>query len=213
MASATETAARTAYRVTADSIEACNCQHGCNCQFAGVPNEGKCEFIIGFAVKEGRFGDISLDGMRAAVVAKYPNAIHEGHGHVALFIDEAASEDQTTALATIFSGSMGGMPWEALAGTIERLEGPIRTAVRITVAGERSEVHLPGIVDLQLAPLRDPVTGAEKEVHITYPKGGFFWDDARVATTARMRADYGSLHMQWPNRYAAAAEVHWTNQR
>ena len=43
---------RTPYRVKAESIEACNCQHGCNCQFAGVPNEGKCEFIIGYAVTD-----------------------------------------------------------------------------------------------------------------------------------------------------------------
>ncbi|MBA2259261.1 MAG: DUF1326 domain-containing protein [Acidobacteria bacterium] len=213
MATATETAGKTAYRVKADSVEACNCQHGCNCQFEGVPNEGKCEFIIGYAVKDGRFGDTSLNGVRAVVVAKYPNAIHEGHGHVALFIDETASDEQANALATILSGKLGGMPWEALAGTIERFEGPIRKPIEIKVAGERSEVRVPGVVELQLTPLRDPVTGEEKEVHITYPKGGFFWDDARVATTSSMRADFGDLHVQWPNRYASAAEVNWTNQR
>ena len=72
----------TPYRVKSDSVEACNCQHGCNCQFEGFPNEGKCEFIIGFAVKDGHFGDVSLNGFRAVVAAKYPNAIHEGNGHV-----------------------------------------------------------------------------------------------------------------------------------
>lgn len=86
-------------------------------------------------------------------------------------------------------------------------------SIEITVAGERSEVRVPGAVELQLTPLRDPVTGKEKEVHITYPKGGFFWDDARVATTTSMRADVGDLHIHWPNRYASAAEVNWTNQR
>jgi hypothetical protein len=74
-------------------------------------------------------------------------------------------------------------------------------------------VRIPGAIALQLTPLRNPVTGEEKEVHITYPKGGFFWDDARVATTAEMRAQYGDLLMEWPNRYAAAAAVNWTNQR
>lgn len=213
MAASAESIEKTAYRVKADSVEACNCQHGCNCQFAGVPNEGKCEFIIGYTVKDGRFGDTSLNGVSLVVVAKYPNAIHEGHGHVVLLVDEKASDEQTQALVTILSGKMGGMPWEALAGTIERFEGPIRKAIEITVAGERSEVRVPGAVDLQLTPLRDPVTGDEKEVHITYPKGGFFWDDARVATTSSMRADVGDLHIEWPDRYASAAEVNWTNQR
>lgn len=36
MATASDVVGNTAYRVKADSVEACNFQHGCNCQFAGV---------------------------------------------------------------------------------------------------------------------------------------------------------------------------------
>jgi hypothetical protein len=201
------------FRVKADCAEACNCQHGCNCQFGGFPNEGKCEFILGYVVKEGIFGSTSLNGVRMVVAAKYPKAIHEGNGHVVVFVDEKANDDQASALATILSGKMGGMPGEALAGTITRFEGPVKKPIDITLANERSEVRIPGVIELQLTPLLNPVTGEEKEVHITYPKGGFFWNDARIATTAKMRADYGDLHLEWPNRYASAAEVNWTNQR
>jgi hypothetical protein len=203
---------KTPYRVKAESIEACNCQHGCNCQFAGYPNEGKCEFIVGYEVKDGRFGNVSLKGVRAVVAAKYPKAIHEGHGHVVLFVDEKATEEQVNALATILSGKMGGMPWEALAGTIEHFEGPIRKPVEIRASGERSQVRVPGAVELRLTPLRDAVSGKDKEVHIVYPKGGFFWNDAKVATTETMRVEHGNFRLAWPNRYAAAAEVNWTNQ-
>ena len=203
---------RIPYRVKAESVEACNCQHGCNCQFAGFPNEGKCEFIIGFEVKDGRFGNVSLNGLRAAVAAKYPKAIHEGGGHVVLFIDDKASQEQADAFATILSGKMGGMPWEMLAGTISRFEGPVRKPVELRVAGERSVVRVPGAIEMQLTPIRDVVSGAEKEVHIVYPKGGFFWDAAKIATTATMRAQHGDLLLEWPARYAAAAEVNWTNQ-
>jgi hypothetical protein len=212
MSAAQPSAEKTAYRVKAESIEACNCQHGCNCQFAGFPNEGKCEFIIGYEVKDGRFGNVSLNGVRAVVAAKYPKAIHEGHGHVVLFVDEKASQEQVDAFAAILSGKMGGMPWEALAGTVERFDGPIRKPVEIRVSGERSQVRVPGAVELRLTPLRDPVSGKDKEVHIVYPKGGFFWNDARMATTETMRVEHGNFRLEWPNRYAAAAEVNWTNQ-
>ena len=37
-----------AYRVRALSVEACNCALGCNCYFGGTPNEGICEFVIGY---------------------------------------------------------------------------------------------------------------------------------------------------------------------
>src|SRR5215210_2763466 len=94
---ATQTPAGTRYRVRAQSVEACNCQHGCNCQFGGFPNEGICEFIIGYEVKDGHFGNVDLGGFRAVVTAKYPNAIHEGHGYIVLFVDENASQEQVDA--------------------------------------------------------------------------------------------------------------------
>jgi hypothetical protein len=213
MAPTTETTIKTPYRVKAESIEACNCQHGCNCQFGGFPNEGKCEFILGFEVKDGRFGNVLLDGVRLAIVAKYPKAIHEGHGHVVLFVDENASNDQASAIFSILSGKEGGMPWEALSGTVEQFEGPVCKPIHMKVAGESSELNIPGSVTMRLTPLRDPVTGKEKEVHIVYPKGGFFWNDARIATTTEMSAQHGDLRIEWPNRYASAAEVNWTNQQ
>src|SRR5690242_18761332 len=189
------TAEQTLYRLKAESVEACNCQHGCNCQFAGYPNEGKCEFIIGWLVKEGRCGEVALDGVRAAIAAKYPKAIHEGNGHVVLFVDDQASDEQVQAFASMLSGQLGGMPWEALAGTIGRFEGPIRKPVEISVAGEQSIVRVPGSIDLQLTPIKDVLSGEPKEVHIVYPKGGFFWDEAKIATTQTMRAQHGELRL------------------
>ena len=208
---ATTAPPQTAYRVKTESVEACNCQHGCNCQFEGIPNEGKCEFIIGYDVKDGRYGNVSLNGVRAVVAARYPKAIHEDNGHVVLFVDKKATQEQADAFVSILSGKMGGMPWEALAGTITRFEEPIRKPVKITPVGERSRVRVPGTVELTLTPLKDPVTGKEKEVHIVYPKGGFFWNDGKVATTEVMRASHGDLRLEWPNRFATPAEVNWTN--
>ena len=205
-------AGTTKYRVRADSIEACNCRHGCNCQFSGFPNEGKCEFIVGFDVKDGRVGDVSLNGLRAVVAAKYPKAIHEGNGHVVLFIDEKATDEQVNAFATLLSGKLGGMPWEALAGTIGKLEGPIRKPIEVTAAAEQSVVRVPGSIELKLTPIRDVVSGDPKEVHIVYPKGGFFWNEAKIATTEAMNAQHGDFRFNWPGNYAAAAEVNWTNE-
>ena len=197
---------KTPYRIKAESIE------GCNCQFLGYPNEGKCEFIIGYEVKDGRVGDVSLNGMRAVIAAKYPKAIHEGNGHVVLFIDDKASDDQVSAFATVLSGQLGGMPWAALAATVGKFEGPIRKPVEITVAGEQSSVRVAGSVDMELTPIRDLTSGAAKEIHIVYPKGGFFWNDAKIATTQIMRAQHGDFSLEWPGKYAAAAEVNWTNE-
>ena len=140
-------------------------------------------------------------------------AIHEGNGHVVLFVDEKASQAQVDAFATILSGKMGGMPWEALAGTITKFEGPVRKPIDIQVAAERSLVQVPGAVELRLTPLKNPVTGKDKQVHIVYPTGGFFWNDAKITTTGAMHAEHGDLRFEWPKRYAAAAEVNWPINR
>jgi hypothetical protein len=209
----TEAPGKTAYRVKANSVESCSCQNGCNCQFQGIPNEGKCEFIIAYDVTDGHVGDVSLDGVRFVVAAKYPNAIHEGNGHVALWVDDKATDEQVGALASVLMGKLGGMPWEALAGTITRLDGPIRAAIEIASAGARSAVRVAGAIDVQFTPFLNPITGEENAVHITYPNGGFFWDDGAIATTSTMRAEHGDLKFEWPGKFAAAAEVNWTNQK
>ena len=127
-----EVSTRTAYRIKAREMEMCNCEYNCNCQFGGFPNNGACEFLMGLHITDGHFGDVSLDGVRVAIAAKYPKAIHEGDGHVVVFVDENASPEQVGAIATIFTGQAGGMPWEALAGTVTRLEGPIQKPIEMT---------------------------------------------------------------------------------
>ena len=212
MSAGTATATRTPFQAKVHWMECCNCQHGCNCQFEGRPNEGKCEFLIGFEVIDGRFGDVDLGGTRFVVGAKYPGAIHEGNGSVVLFVDESASPEQTDAIASILSGRHGGMPWEALATTISSFAGPVRAPVEMHVEGRRSRFRVPGYVDVQLTPLRDVVSGAEKDVHIVYPKGGFFWNDGHVCTTETMTVEHDAMRFEHPGRYSAYAVASWTNQ-
>ena len=203
---------RTPYRVTLHHIECCNCNHGCNCQFGGFPDLGPCEFMLGFQVIEGQYGQVSLDGVKFVVACKYPKAIHEGNGQVALFIDEEAAAGQVEALTAILSGQAGGMPWEALAGTIGSFQGPIRKSIEMTVKGTRSGFRIPGILEVQQTPLKDSVSGNEKEVQIVYPKGGFMWDTGNVCTTAAMKFELGDMRFSHPGRYACCATAKWTNQ-
>ena len=209
---AAESPARTSFRVKAMSLEACSCAHGCNCQFGGFPNEGYCHFMIGYDVRDGKFGDVDLNGVKFVIAAKYPNAIHEGNGHVALFIDEKAAPEQVNAIATICTGAMGGMPWEAIATTVSKLEGPIQKPITMNLDGPDSSFNVGGVLEVQATSLKNPVTGLDNEVHITYPNGGFFWNDGRAVTTKTMKISWGDLSFDYPAKFAAVAECNWTNQ-
>jgi hypothetical protein len=203
---------KTPWRLKADWLEACSCRNGCNCQFEGFPNEGKCEGIFACQVKDGRFGSTALNGLRFVIAFKYPNAIHEGNGHVVLWVDEQAAQEQVDAIATILSGKLGGMPWEAIGGTITKFEGPVRKPVEIKLDGERSSVRVPGAIEMRQKPFKNPVTGKESAVHIVYPSGGFFWNDGAISTTEVMRAEHGDFRLEWPERFASVSEVNWSNQ-
>jgi hypothetical protein len=208
----TKTSSPTSWRFVADSLETCNCNHGCGCQFNGFPDRGGCEAIIGYAVTDGNFGDVDLTGTRVVVALKYPGALHEGGGKVVMFVDEGASPDQVAALGAIFSGQAGGMPWEALAPTMASVEGPVLKPIEMTVDGLNSSFRIEDALEVRMKPLKNPVTGADQHVHITYPDGGFFWNDGNICTTETMRADYGGVTLEHPGWFANFAVVDWSNQ-
>jgi len=199
------------YRISVHNIEACNCETHCGCQFDGFPNHGGCEAVIGGEVKEGKYGDVDLKGVRYIIAFTYPKAIHQGNGTVAVFIDEKASEKQTEAMTMILSGQAGGMPWEALAGTIAVLEGPVRKPIDMQVNGTRSGYKIPGILEMQQTPMRDAVSGAEKEVQIVYPKGGFFWNTGNIATTSVLEVNYGPVRFKHGGGFASYSTPTWSN--
>lgn len=210
---AVQISARTPYRVTLHQIEACNCSTGCNCQFSGYPDQGGgCEAMIGFEIMDGSYGAVPLRGVRAIVACMWPRAIHEGNGRGALFVDEKARPEQRDALVAIMSGQAGGMPWEALAGTVAQLKGPFVVPIEMSVAGIRSSFRVPGFLEMQQTPIRDAVSGEEKEVQIVYPKGGFMWDTGNICTTAAMKVAVEDIRFEHPKGYACYARTRWTNQ-
>ncbi len=54
------------WEIKARSLGTCNCDWGCPCQFNALPTHGNCEAAVGFQIDEGHFGDVKLDGLRAA---------------------------------------------------------------------------------------------------------------------------------------------------
>lgn len=211
-ASAPEARTRTPYRVRLYLMECCNCNQACGCQFGEGPTRGHCQFLLGFQVIEGHFGDVRLDGVRFVAACVYPGAIHEGDGKVALFVDDAATPTQVHAITSILSGRHGGMPWEALAATVTSFTGPIIRPIEMEVNGTRSHFRVPDVLEVQQTPIRDVVSGAEKEIKLIYPKGGFMWNEGNICTTAEMHIDFQQFKYRHSQSYACFAETQWMNQ-
>ena len=202
---------QTPYRIKANWLETCNCDPGCNCNFGGFPDHGACEALIGLQIDEGNFGDVDLSGIKAVLAIKWPKAIHEGDGTAAVFIDESASEQQVQGLATILTGQVGGMPWEILATTISSLDGPVLKTIHMDVSGRNSGFRIDGILEAKMAPLKNPVTGQENEVHTVFPNGRLIWNDGDNATTSTMKVDYGAVKFDHSGQSGIFAPVEWSN--
>jgi len=154
----------------------CNCEYGCNCQFGGLPDKGKCQAIVGIVIDEGHHGDTRLDGLRVAAVFQWPGPIHEGKGICQAFVDERADPAQREALLKIMTGQDTdpfATVFAVFASTIETMYEPKFAPIEfdVDVEGRRAKLSIPGHVEMSGEPIKSPVDGSEVRARIHLPNG------------------------------------------
>jgi hypothetical protein len=170
---ATATATRWALRGA--GYEYCNCDFGCGCNFGGFPNskDGSCRAFVGTYVEKGKCGDVDLSGLKLAAILSWPRAIHEGNGKAVFVVEPSTSDRQVEALAQIFTGKLGGLPWELLGPTFE-VVGLVKTPITIEGEGRKSVFRAEGVGEGRGDAFKNPVTGEEHLANVDLPDG-FIW--------------------------------------
>ena len=95
------------WEVNGDYIESCNCDYLCPCIYTnpqGPATHDNCIALMAFRVSKGRFGDVSLDGMKFAFIIRSGRVMADGNWVFASVIDEMADDDQRGALGKIVGG-------------------------------------------------------------------------------------------------------------
>lgn len=175
------------WQVHVDYVESCNCAFACPCNFTGYPTDGYCEALVGYHIRNGRFGRTKLDGLDVIYAAAWPRAIHQGGGRLRLYISEHATAEQRDALIRIFAGrAKGSGPFELFAGTMATIEDPVFTTIDFKPAGRRSQFRIANVCDVTLEPFTNPVTGELQDVRVNMPKG-FIFKSAQAARTLVMK--------------------------
>jgi hypothetical protein len=156
----------TPWEIQADEFVTCNCDYGCPCQFNALPTNGDCQAVAGFTIKTGKFGDVSLDGLRAVGIMRWPGAIHEGNGEALIIVDERATEEQRGALMTILTGQETdpfATMWNVFASTMVTVHDPVFTAIDIgvDVEGRIGHVKVDGLVETSGEPIKNPMSGVK----------------------------------------------------
>lgn len=197
------------WSLTADYLEACNCDFGCPCNFSGFPTHGSCQGLILNAIRSGRYGEVPLDGLDVVIVASWPKAIHDGNGTVQLFVDERANPKQREAIVTIFAGqAQGSGPFALFASTFKYVLEPQFVKIEKKLDGRKSWFRVPGVLEVGLAPHLGPVDGKEQDVKVQVPEG-FIWKVADACKSVVMNVLTPHLSFDHTGRNAFVAKVEY----
>lgn len=206
----------TRWEMQGRGYEFCNCDFGCGCNFGGFPNskDGSCNALVGCHILKGKAGDVDLSGVKCAAIVKWPKAIHEGNGKAVFVVDPSTTDKQIEMLAQIFTGKLGGLPWEVLGPTFE-VVGLQKVAITIKGEGPKSTFTAEGIAEGRGDVFKNPVSGEEHLANIDLPDG-FIWKKGQCGQgTFRASADGVSIgaeksnwifyEFEWSNAAARAA--------
>ena len=194
----------------ADYLQACNCDYGCPCEFWAPPTTGYCEATGVWQIRQGKCGDIVLDGLCLAFVAHWPKAIHLGGGTVGVIVDERANPEQREALTNIVAGKHGGLPYEILATTFTTMLEPVAANFEVRLTGHESSARVGNYLAFGFEPIKNLVTGDPEFVRVEH-KTGFIFKSADVVSAREMQVSFGSLNFSWPKKAAFVAEVDYHN--
>jgi hypothetical protein len=148
----------------------CNCDWGCPCNFDAPPTYGHCDGVYVWALSEGRYGDVGLDGLNFAWAAHSPGAIHEGNLTAVWLVDQKASEEQRAALETLATGP-AGLPFDILSSVTSTLLDTIYASFAVELAGIDTRAKVGDVFEVVQSRVKNPVTGEEEELYLDKPRG------------------------------------------
>lgn len=157
----------------------CNCAYGCPCQYAAPPTDGTCKAAVAWRIDKGHFGETRLDGLNAVTLYSWPGPIHKGNGSMQSIIDERADAAQRVALAAILQGEgadAGSTMLQIYRAMCSAYHEPLFRAIELALDMEKrtARVRVAGIIETDVEPLRNQVTGAEHRARIDLPMGKEF---------------------------------------
>jgi hypothetical protein len=202
-----------AWQLSGDYFENCNCDLVCPCLFSpgapftAQPTQGACEVAFGFHIERGRYGDVVLDGLNAAMAVRTPGPMANGDWTLALYVDERASEAQREALGAILGGAAGG-PMGDLAPFVSNVLGVTAAPIAWRSEGRQRVIEIPGRMHLAVSAAPSLVPDEAiwaRNAHPFAPEVALAVGDPGSSWT-----DYG---MQWDNsgKNGHYAPITWSN--
>ena len=195
------------WRAKVQSLVGCNCNWGCPCAFDAPPTAGHCEGVVGHRIVTGRYGAVSLDGLKWILVVRWPGAIHERRGRGVVLLDARAQGPKREALEAIATGRAGG-PIGIFMSTVDAGLEVAEAEIEFKMQGERSFFRAPRACQVVVEPIRNPVTQQPHYARAVF-KTGFLTDWEDYYSNKVCTASVGGLTMDHRGKNAHAYVADW----
>jgi hypothetical protein len=196
------------WRLEGEWIKNCTCAFGCPCDFNAPPTNGDCQGLLGMRVTKGHFKDVKLDGLSFFVTVSFPGPLHEGNGQAQPIIDERASPAQREALFNIMSGqnSAEGTLFHIVSLIVTKMHDPVFAPITLQFDknARTAKLSIPGVLETDVEPIKNPVTGASHRVKVVMPEG-FEHIEGEIASS-NIRST-GAIKFDTTNRHSTLAHV------
>ncbi len=193
------------YRIEGTYFENCNCDVGCPC---GVSNlllpatSERCNFLMAFRVDAGEIDGVDVSGATLAMVGDTPGQMSDGGWRVGMIFDSRTTEEQRQALASVFSGRLGGPP-ALLAPMVGEMLGMEVVPIRYEEDGRRHSVVIGEMADIEVEDFAGSEDGQVMELHHSLHPAGPTLAMAR-ATRSRVSAFGIDMNAVGKNGHSAA---------
>ena len=183
----------------------CSCDVFCPCDVSlGVarPTHGYCQAWMAFRVDHGHYQGTDLTGQKVALLLDIPGRMAEGGWTVALYVDETATAEQTTAFEMILSGNAGGTTG-LLKLLVSNFLGTKKVPITYQVDGHIRSVAAGKAI---LASI-EPIGGADPENHVTI-QNSKYWMSPTIIIAKGLKSRLRDFGRMWDFEECSAQVVH-----
>ncbi len=128
-----------AWELNGQYVENCSCEAICPCTWSNLTREATndyCKAVLAFHVDSGQIDGLDVADLTVVLAISTPKMMTDGNWQVGLLVDEHASDEQISALTSVFAGQLGG-PMAGLAPLITDFVGAERARIDLDRTSSR----------------------------------------------------------------------------
>ena len=206
------------WRIKGDFIDFCKCRVPCPCSWGRPPDEGDCDGVIAYLIREGNYGDVTFDGLKWVGVLHFEGNIWDDDTRMnaGFILDERADERQREALQTILGGQVGSWPQMFAENVLGEMLGMEFGPIELEIADDLSEwsLSVPGKVEGRTEVLTGPTTRPGKPAHVINIPGSEPGPNSGPMTYGigvAQNADAFGLKFDWAGRSSKHIPFEWSS--